>query len=75
MLFLSEKSWEVLFCLFSVNNNTYILFNFLVKITKFKRGIKRNVWSEEESSYTLSNLTNRDIEVAENHFQVKLPKA
>lgn len=34
-----------------------------------------NVWSEEESSYTLSNLTNRDIELAEKHFQVKLLKA
>ncbi|WP_303982086.1 SMI1/KNR4 family protein [Niallia circulans] len=34
-----------------------------------------NIWSEEESSYTLNNLTNRDIELAEKHFQVKLPKA
>ena len=34
-----------------------------------------NIWTEEESSYTLSNLTSADIKLAEEHFRVKLPKA
>jgi hypothetical protein len=73
--FLVMKSGEKLFCFFSVNNNAYLLYLISCNNRILKRGFMMNVWSEEESSYTLSNLTNRDIELAEKHFQVKLLKA
>ncbi|KAB7673140.1 SMI1/KNR4 family protein [Bacillus sp. B1-b2] len=34
-----------------------------------------NIWKEKESSYTLNKLTSKEIDLAENHFKVKLPKA
>lgn len=41
----------------------------------FKRGnLGMTIWKEDESSYTLGNLTSKDIELAEKHFHVKLPK-
>lgn len=33
-----------------------------------------DIWKSEESSYTLNNLTSEDIDKAEKHFRVKLPK-
>jgi len=42
----------------------------------FERDVKiMNIWKNEESSYTLNNLTSEDINKAEKHFRVKLPKA
>lgn len=40
-----------------------------------KGNLGMDIWKEDESSYTLSRLTNEDINLAEKHFNVKLPKA
>jgi len=47
----------------------------MINIFWRKGNLGMDIWKEDESSYTLSRLTNEDINLAEKHFNVKLPKA
>lgn len=47
----------------------------IINIFWRKGNLGMDIWKEDESSYTLSRLTNEDINLAEKHFNVKLPKA